>query len=69
MADFGNFGLGKLQHVLDAAADVDKSEAVILQARGRQGTELLDGGLLIGRFVGKGAENDLWLFVRHDKLS
>ena len=54
----------ELHHVLDAFAGIDESQAVILQADGSQGGELLDRRLLIGRLIAKAAQRDLGFF-RH----
>ena len=56
--------LRELHHVLDAAADVDESQAVVLQPERGEGGELLDGRFLIGRFVGEAGEHHLG-FVGH----
>ena len=46
-------GARQLHHILDARADVDEPNAVILQSQSGKGGELLIGRLLIGRFIGK----------------
>ncbi len=51
--------LGELHHVLDAAADVDEPQAVVLQPDGGERGELLDGRLVVGRFVAETGEDDL----------
>ena len=42
VAELGDFGLRVLHHVLDAVADVDEPQAVVLQAEGGEGGELLN---------------------------
>ena len=42
-------------------ADVDESQAVVLQSQGGEGGELLDGRLLVGGLVGKpGEDHSRW---------
>ena len=55
----------QLHHVLGAAAGVDEADAVVLQAEGGKGRELLHGRFVMGRLVGKTAEDDLAGMVGH----
>ena len=57
--ELGDLTLGELHYVLDAVADVDKAEAVVLQAGGGEGGELLGGRFVVGGFVAEGGEHDL----------
>ena len=59
VAELGDLALGELHHVLDAAADVDEPQAVVLQPQRGERGELLDGRLVIGRFVAEAGEHDL----------
>ena len=59
VAKLGDLALGELHHILDALADVDEAQAVVLQAGGGEGGELLGGRFVIGGFVAEGGEDDL----------
>ena len=59
VAELGDLALGELHHVLDAVADVDEPQAVVLQAGGGEGGELLGGRLVVGGFVAEAGEDDL----------
>ncbi len=59
VADVLDLALAQLHDVLDAFADVDEAQAVVLQSHGGKGGELLHGRFLIGRLVAKAAERDL----------
>ena len=63
-----NLAHAELHHVLDAFAGIDEAQAVVLQAQGGKGGELLHGRLLIGGFVGEAAQRDL-RFFRHGRPS
>ena len=66
VAQLGDLALGELHHVLDAAADVDEPQAVVLQSQRRERGELLDGRLMVGRFVAEAGEHDLRAFGHSD---
>jgi hypothetical protein len=59
VTQFGDFGLGQLHHVLDAAADIDKPQTVVLQPQRRHRGELLDRGLMIGGLVAETGDHYL----------
>ena len=61
VADLLNLAARQLHDVLDAAADIDEPQAVILQSQRGQRGKLLHGRLLVGGFVGKSTQNDLRL--------
>ena len=58
LADLLDLGHAQLHDVLHTLADVDEADAVVLQPQGGESYELLQGGLVVGRFVGKTREND-----------
>lgn len=69
VAKLGDFTFGQLHHILDAATHIDESQAVVLQTDGREGGKLLDGRLVVGAFVGKAGEDDLWFGGVAHKIS
>ena len=72
VADLLDLGLGELHDVLDAVADVDEADAVVLQPQRGEGGELLLGRLLalvwMGGLVGKAGKNDARI-VGHESKS
>ena len=65
VANLLDFAQRQVHHVLDAVADVDESQAVVLQPQGGEGGKLLHGRLLVGGFVGKPRQDHSWQF-RHE---
>src|SRR5436190_6038798 len=59
MSKLDDLALSELHHILDAAAEIDETKAVVLQARGRKRGELLGGSLVIGGLIAKCGEHDL----------
>ena len=59
VAELRDLALGELHHVLDAGADVDEPQAVVLQAERGEGGELRDGRAVVRRLVGEAGEDDL----------
>lgn len=69
MPNFLHLGDRKLHHILDARADVDEPDAVILQSQRREGGELLHGRFLVGGLVGETGKNDAGdIGIGHGKL-
>ncbi len=69
MPNFGHLGLGQLHHILDAVADIDETDAVVLQAGRREGRELFDGRPMMSRFVGKTGKDDPRLICHETRLT
>ena len=67
VAKLDDVGLSEVHHVLDAGADINEAQAVVLQAEGGERGELRDGGAVAGRFVGKAGEDNLGV-IRHKYL-
>jgi hypothetical protein len=67
--ELDDLGLGELHHVLDAVAEVDEPQAVVLQPDRGEGGKLLDRRFRVGRFVGKAGEDHLGLFGHDDGFS
>ena len=59
VAQLCDFSLGQLHHILDAIADVDETQAVVLQTECRKCCELLDRSFVNGCFVGEAGKYDL----------
>jgi hypothetical protein len=62
----GDLRFGELHHVFDAATQVDKAQAVVLQPQRGERGKLLDGRLVVCRFVAETGEHNLWA-IGHDE--